>query len=321
MLIAITENNHRSKVQIKGQRGQCPKCGNEVIAKCGKIKIWHWAHKIKQDCDWYSSESEWHRHWKSIFPVARIEVYMNQNRADAIDATGRIWEFQNSYISGEEIKLREQAYENLLWIWNVKGQQKLVTFDKHNQDTSYEVHWFKLRYERVYDEGSKKFTSYSDANDFSDRMKSYGWKVSIQSLHFIDFQNSNKYQAEALYTHYKENSVKSLLLYRTHALSDHPQKPEWLPESVKGLSCRFWWQHSRSIQQCKKSIILDLDNNLFFAISNIYTANIATFTDSKYGIRVQKDAVFAEGYLFELQKKELLYAFEDPGEPKQLSLL
>lgn len=92
--VAITENNNRLKVHYKGQRGQCPKCSNEVIAKCGSVKIWHWAHKTKQDCDWYSAESEWHKQWKSLFPANRIEVYINQNRADAIDTQGTFGSFR-----------------------------------------------------------------------------------------------------------------------------------------------------------------------------------------------------------------------------------
>ncbi|MEH2027824.1 competence protein CoiA family protein [Nostoc sp.] len=159
MLIAITENHIRSKVKRKGQLGKCPKCGNEVIAKCGSVQIWHWAHKAKYDCAWYSGESEWHREWKALFYPSQIEVYINQNRADAIDSTGRVWEFQNSYLKGEEIKDREQAYDNLLWIWHLKGQQKLITFDKYLSNNCYEVKWYKLRDHRRYDEGSTKFDS------------------------------------------------------------------------------------------------------------------------------------------------------------------
>ena len=225
------------------------------------------------------------------------------------------------YLGGEEIDEREQVYENLLWIWNVKGQQKLVTFYKHSQDISYEVNWYKIRDGRIWDKGSKKFTSPWKADDFSEKMKSYGWRVNIQSLHFIDFHNSARYQAQDVYAEYKQNNKKSLWLYKIHALSSDFQKPKWLPDSIDGLACRFWWQHSRSIQQCKKSVILDLNNNLFFAISHTSTENISTFTDCKYGIRVQENVSFVEGYLFELSRKKLIDAFEDPGKPEQLSLL
>ncbi len=321
MLIALTENRIRSKVQRKGQRGYCSKCGSEVIAKCGTVNTWHWAHKAKKSCDWYSRESEWHREWKSLFPSDKVEVYMNQNRADAIDSTGRVWEFQNSHLGGEEINEREQVYRSLLWIWNVKGQQKLVTFNNYIQSTVYEVGWYKIYNGIIYDKSSKKFTSWGEANNFSVRMKSYGWGVDIQSLHFIDFQNSVKYQAQDIYAEYKKNHKKSLWLYGTHALSNNPKKPQWLPDSIDGLSCRFWWQYNRSIQQCKKPVVLDMNDNLFFAISKVSTENIATFTDHQYGIRIQEKVLFVEGYLFEISKKKLICEFEAPYSPKQLSFL
>ena len=47
----------------------CPTCLKEVIAKCGRIKVWHWAHKSKLDCDSFSEpETEWHINWKNNFP-------------------------------------------------------------------------------------------------------------------------------------------------------------------------------------------------------------------------------------------------------------
>ena len=29
----------------KGAKGFCPSCGSELIAKCGEVKVNHWAHK------------------------------------------------------------------------------------------------------------------------------------------------------------------------------------------------------------------------------------------------------------------------------------
>jgi hypothetical protein len=322
MLIAVVDNNKRSKVQIRGQRGYCPKCESEVIAKCGKINIWHWAHKVKQECNWYSSESDWHREWKSLFPQEKIEVYLKHNRADAIDKTNRIWEFQNSYLSGDEIQERENAYECLVWIWHVKGKQKLVAFNDYTQDDCCEVRWYKSRYNKIIDEGSKKFIrDYDEANQFKRKMNKYGWIADINIINFIDFQDSPRYEAKYIYEEHKLNKGKFSWLNNTHALSENPKKPTWLPEIVEGLACRFWWQQSRSIQQCKKPIILDLGDNLFFAVSNVYTENILTFTDSDKRIYPQENASFTEGFLFEITKKNLIHAFENPVKPKQLNLL
>lgn len=41
----------------KGLRAICPYCGDEVIAKCGSVKIHHWAHKTELKCDnWKEKE-------------------------------------------------------------------------------------------------------------------------------------------------------------------------------------------------------------------------------------------------------------------------
>ena len=37
-------NNCRAEA-AKGAKGICPSCGSELIAKCGEVKINHWAHK------------------------------------------------------------------------------------------------------------------------------------------------------------------------------------------------------------------------------------------------------------------------------------
>ncbi|SHN90340.1 hypothetical protein BHECKSOX_531 [Bathymodiolus heckerae thiotrophic gill symbiont] len=47
----------------KGATGLCQFCSSDLIAKCGDIKIHHWAHKSKRNCDiWRENETEWHRH-------------------------------------------------------------------------------------------------------------------------------------------------------------------------------------------------------------------------------------------------------------------
>ena len=40
---------------------KCDICDGKIIAKCGRVKIWHWAHESRIDCDdWYEPMSEWH---------------------------------------------------------------------------------------------------------------------------------------------------------------------------------------------------------------------------------------------------------------------
>jgi competence protein CoiA len=56
-------------------RGTCPNCRAEMVAKCGHVKVWHWAHKGRPPCDpWWESETDWHRAWKDAFPTEWQEV-------------------------------------------------------------------------------------------------------------------------------------------------------------------------------------------------------------------------------------------------------
>src|SRR6187549_789206 len=68
MKFALVDNNKTEA--IEGAKGICPICDSEVIARCGKVKINHWAHKAIRNCDpWWEPETEWHRSWKNNFPA------------------------------------------------------------------------------------------------------------------------------------------------------------------------------------------------------------------------------------------------------------
>lgn len=104
--------------------GICPGCGAEMIAKCGNIKIHHWAHKQNRTCDhWWESESEWHRKWKDRFPVEWQELFHRahdgeKHIADIKTDYGLVVEFQHSPISKEERKKRESFYGRMGWVVN-----------------------------------------------------------------------------------------------------------------------------------------------------------------------------------------------------------
>jgi competence protein CoiA len=107
----------------KGSKGTCPSCGSELIAKCGSLKIHHWAHKAILTCDpWWESETEWHRKWKSNFPDKWQEVIMHDEQtsekhiADVRTDHGLVIEFQHSAIKTEERIYREKFYTNIVWI-------------------------------------------------------------------------------------------------------------------------------------------------------------------------------------------------------------
>ena len=119
-------------------KAKCPICNEEVIAKCGSIKIWHWAHKNKEDCDsWYEPESQWHLDWKNEFPKEQQEFSIGRHRADIRTKDRWIIELQNSSISSEEIIERENYYKRMIWLLNgykicnglrLRNKKGLITF-------------------------------------------------------------------------------------------------------------------------------------------------------------------------------------------------
>lgn len=102
-----------------GARATCPGCGADLIAKCGFINEWHWAH-ISADCDsWSDGETEWHINWKKFFPPQCCEVVMGPHRAD-VKIGNEVIEFQSSPISVEEIRERERFYGSMTWVFDAE---------------------------------------------------------------------------------------------------------------------------------------------------------------------------------------------------------
>jgi competence protein CoiA len=103
--------------------GECTNCGAELVAKCGRVKVWHWAHKSKIECDpWWENETQWHRDWKDHFPIDWQEVsHIDSNTgekhiADVKSPFGLVIEIQHSPIKFNERLSREQFYKDMIWI-------------------------------------------------------------------------------------------------------------------------------------------------------------------------------------------------------------
>lgn len=121
MKIALIENN-RVEAQPK-QEAICPCCSNSVISKCGKQKVWHWAHKNLSNCDnWWETETEWHRKWKDNFPIDWQEKIQFDDQtkekhiADIYTEHNLVVEFQHSHVDPIERQTREQFYKNMVWV-------------------------------------------------------------------------------------------------------------------------------------------------------------------------------------------------------------
>lgn len=104
-------------------RATCACCGAEVVAKCGRHVVWHWAHLSLDHCDpWWENETEWHRNWKDRFPgdwqeVPGQDAQTNERHfADVKTPAGLVIEFQRSGITLDEVRSREQYYGTMIWV-------------------------------------------------------------------------------------------------------------------------------------------------------------------------------------------------------------
>lgn len=116
-------NNGKKIEATKNIKGICPNCGSELIAKCGNIKINHWAHKRIKTCDpWWETETEWHRFWKNNYPNEWQEVSLKDETtgekhiADIRTDKNLFIEFQHSHIDPNERTKREMFYKNMIWV-------------------------------------------------------------------------------------------------------------------------------------------------------------------------------------------------------------
>lgn len=122
MLIALIENARSAPEP--GLKGSCPRCGQPALAKCGPLKSWHWAHKVRQHCDpWWENETDWHRAWKQCFQLDWQEIQHfdetgEKHIADVKTPAGLAIEFQNSPITAAEMRSREHFYDTMVWVVN-----------------------------------------------------------------------------------------------------------------------------------------------------------------------------------------------------------
>ncbi len=126
MKYAVVEGE-RQEAQ-PGVSAECPVCGNAMIAKCGQLRDWHWAHRAARTCDhWWEPETPWHRAWKNHFPKDWQEIVGKSNDgekhiADVKTERGVVLEFQHSFLSRDERESREVFYKSMVWV--VHGRRR-----------------------------------------------------------------------------------------------------------------------------------------------------------------------------------------------------
>jgi hypothetical protein len=210
---------------IKGVRGTCPLCGAELIAKCGDVKMNHWAHKGKLVCDvWWENETEWHRAWKNNFPIEWQEIIHFDEKtgekhiADTKTTEGWVLEFQHSPIKTEEIQSRNTFYKKIIWVVDGLRRER----DRKQLDKTYE-HGFTFEtnnfqfYEITFLDFSRLLTEWSCCGkpvflDFNETLmplvlpihkKNTVYITPIDIDVFVELANSNQLE-ELLKTIYEE---------------------------------------------------------------------------------------------------------------------
>ena len=163
MIYALTKEKKKiaSYDANKGELYFCPCCNSELILKCGKTNIPHFAHKNLLDCDSFSSDmSEWHIEWQNRFPIENREVVMRHtfspedkyiykygivvgkeyiHRAD-VCIGNYVIEFQHSTITKQQFDLRNYFYSKcgykVIWVFDFRDECASERMECYNE-------WFK----------------------------------------------------------------------------------------------------------------------------------------------------------------------------------
>ncbi|HEU5087968.1 MAG TPA: competence protein CoiA family protein [Roseiflexaceae bacterium] len=149
MLYARTPDNEPIE-PAPGLRALCPDCHEPVLAKCGAINVWHWAHERGDDCDtWSEAESKWHRAWKAHWPMRLVEVSMQRDgvrhRADIVGRAGVVLELQHSSITPVEIAAREAFYGRMVWVFDARDVWDGDRFLPRNRGSHITFRWKQPR--------------------------------------------------------------------------------------------------------------------------------------------------------------------------------
>lgn len=112
----------------------CPDCNAELIAKCGSIKIWHWAHKANSSYCNYMPETEWHLDWKrrAIDCGHNVEVKIDNHITDIMRTDmKRVIELQHSSIMPSDIINRCETFKTIEhkidWVFDLEDK-----YDENN---------------------------------------------------------------------------------------------------------------------------------------------------------------------------------------------
>ena len=224
MKFALVDDNRIEAT--KGAKGICPCCGSELTAKCGSVRINHWAHPKDSNCDpWWENETEWHRSWKNNYPNDWQEVIIekkgNKHIADIYNPKKNvIIEFQNSPIAIEQLTERENFYDRMIWVVNTIPYSKNISFDRN---------WHNVFQERIVKPVETKFNRTNKSlNKLVSRI------LNMYLLTLEGASNIARMQLEELVSHY-DKDIKDILLSSTWAMITTPLPYEELKKNIQEL--------------------------------------------------------------------------------------
>ena len=150
---------------LPGSTSECPCCKSKIVAKCGSIKIWHWAHESLGECDSnWEPMTQWRLDWQAKVREELTEIIMGHHIADIRLTSGKVVEIQHSTLPLEVVQEREAFYGNMTWIFDGKDFfRRLVIKEKEfNGEPS---HGFRFKNPRSYITGATKYPFYIDFGD------------------------------------------------------------------------------------------------------------------------------------------------------------
>lgn len=183
------------KVQAQpGLQGICECCHKPTYSACGKVIKWHWRHKDLKNCDsWWENETQWHRDWKEKFPEDYREIICfdsvtgEKHIADIKTNTDIVIEFQNSPISTDELKSREEFYDKLIWVVNAEkfSDNIIIGFKLPNPKSTFP--------ENIDFANSDHFLPY-DKFKYPDGTREYSAAISEKFLPLVEQQYLNHHR-------------------------------------------------------------------------------------------------------------------------------
>ncbi len=273
------KNGNRRKAELSGDIAQCICCGLSVRAYIKdderKLRLREfnnqWRH-INNMCDkWWESETEWHRCWKGKFPddwqeFVMVDRLTGEKHIADVFTIGRkeevIIEFQNSKISEQEVKSREEFYKKMIWVVNASSFGIILgdSVDRENNDSD-----LLNEYENL-----KTFiNSFYDKNSG----EAYSYKARTVPFDHIDFEKCIN-----VIEWYSENRGRSDKMFQEEfekfklAILEYPTVKKRLDKYVNKIKEKGYFDYhcegSNFWAMAKAPVFFDIDGNLYRIIPN-----------------------------------------------------